>query len=79
MAEVIDKLPVQSRGAPGQWERYADGQVWKLTVGVDVYSQDIYAARMSAAQWAIRKNMKAHFRKISQTEFAVQFVKEPKA
>lgn len=76
MAKVLKKLPPAKRnmqGRPSVWKQFADGQAWSLTLGVDTRAKSLDIARQSALGYAKRNGKDLSFRKLSDTEFAVQF------
>lgn len=44
MAEVVSDFPPgRSRGRKDRWDKYLDGQTWKITRGVDFAETLVYA------------------------------------
>lgn len=76
MAKVLKRLPPPQKnmqGRPSVWKQFADGQAWSLTLGIDTKCKSLEIARQSALGYAKRNGKDLSFRKISDTEFAVQF------
>lgn len=50
MAEVVDKFP--GKGRVSQYAAFADGRIWKVTLGVDVSAKDRGSAVNCACMFA---------------------------
>lgn len=72
MAKVLKELPNDYSSSP--WDKFTDGQVWQITLGVDVQARSHSRARSAFSQRSIRHGKIGRYRKLTDTTAAVQAV-----
>lgn len=71
--ETLDNFPTKQR-ARGDYDKYLDGQVWKITLEPGDRLKTVEAIRSTVQATARRKGHKMVTTKVSKTELVVQVV-----
>jgi hypothetical protein len=70
MAEVVSELPGDKKSSARDYTKYLDGQVWKLTLGVDCHAS-ANTAHASIYAFATRAGIKVKIKRRAKAENAL--------